>query len=302
MYLWDGVTEFVAVAEKGSFTAAGKFLGISTAQVSRQVNALEERLHTKLFYRTTRKVVLTEEGQIYYRHCRQVLTGLEEAERAISDRRGAPQGTIKLTAPVYYGERYVLPLVHDFMMQYPEVEVVSVLTNRALDLVEGGYDLAIRLGRLADSSMMAKRLANRTQYVCASPAYITRFGMPQTAKELSSHQCLTGTHDIWRFIVDGSAYAVKVSGKIRCNSGQALLDAAIKGLGIVQLPDYYVAEPLKTGRLVELLSAEKEPEEGVWAMYPHNRHLSPKIRLLVEHLESGLGDENLLAGLETQSR
>ncbi|GAL06738.1 transcriptional regulator LysR family [Photobacterium aphoticum] len=169
MFLWEGVTEFVAVAEAESFTAAAKQLGISTAQVSRQISALENRLNTKLFYRTTRKVAVTEEGGIYYRHCRQIMDSLAEAERAISDRRGTPQGSLKLTAPVMYGEQYVMPLINDFMLQYPELDVTMDLTNQTVDLVEGGFDLAIRLGRLTNSTMMAKKLTTRMQYVCAAP-------------------------------------------------------------------------------------------------------------------------------------
>ena len=153
------------------------------------ISALENRLNTKLFYRTTRKVSLTEEGNVYYQHCRQVLDGLEDAERAISNLRGTPQGLIKLTAPVTYGEKYIMPLVNDFMLQYPEVEVTIDFTNRQVDLVEGSFDLAIRLGRLTSSSMMAKRLTSRTMYVCASPAYLQKFGIPHSLSELRQHNC-----------------------------------------------------------------------------------------------------------------
>ncbi|MDX1268756.1 MAG: LysR family transcriptional regulator, partial [Oceanisphaera sp.] len=167
MFIWEGVSEFVAVAEMESFTGAAKRLGISTAQVSRQISALETRLSTKLFYRTTRKVSVTEAGQIYYQHCRQVLDGLEEAERTITNLQLAPRGKLRLTAPVTYGEKTIAPLVNDFVLRYPELEVQMRLTNQKLDLVAEGYDLAVRLGKLEDSSMMARRLASRTQYVCA---------------------------------------------------------------------------------------------------------------------------------------
>ncbi|PSW19650.1 LysR family transcriptional regulator [Photobacterium sanctipauli] len=288
MFLWEGVSEFVAVAEAESFTAAAKQLGISTAQVSRQISALENRLNTKLFYRTTRKVSLTEEGSIYYRHCRQLQDGLEEAERAISDRRGTPQGNLKLTAPVTYGEQYVMPLVADFMLLYPEIEVTVELTNRQVDLVEGGFDLAIRLGKLTSSSMMAKKLTTRTQYVCAAPAYLEKYGIPHSLSELRHHNCLVGNYDHWRFQEGNKERSVRVSGNLRCNSGFALRDAALKGIGLVQLPDYYIADDLATGALVAALENFQEAEEGIWALYPHNRHLSPKVRLLVDHLASEL--------------
>jgi len=288
MFLWEGVSEFVSVAQTSSFTGASKILGISTAQVSRQVSALENRLNTKLFYRTTRKVSLTEEGSVYFRHCRQVMAGLEDAERAISNLRNAPQGLVKLTAPVTYGEKYIMPLVIDFMTQYPEVEVNVVLSNQTVDLVEGGYDLAIRLGKLGDSSMMAKRLTSRTQYVCASPKYLEQFGIPHSLSELKQHNCLVGNTDHWRFIESGKEKSIRVSGSLTCNSGYGLRDAAIKGIGLIKLPDYYISEDLKSGDLVSILENYQEPEEGIWALYPQNRHLSPKVRLLVDYLAEQL--------------
>lgn len=289
MFLWEGVSEFVSVAQTSSFTGASKILGISTAQVSRQVSALENRLNTKLFYRTTRKVSLTEEGAVYYRHCRQVMTGLEDAERAISNLRNAPQGLVKLTAPVTYGEKYIMPLVIDFMAQYPEIEVIMVLSNQTVDLVEGGFDLAIRLGNLDDSSMMAKRLTSRTQYVCASPHYLEQFGIPHSLSELKQHNCLVGNTDYWRFIESNKEKLIRVSGSLTCNSGYALRDAAIQGIGLIKLPDYYIGEDLKSGDLVSILENYQEPEEGIWALYPQNRHLSPKVRLLVDYLAEQLG-------------
>ncbi|WP_372941298.1 LysR substrate-binding domain-containing protein [Shewanella sp.] len=288
MMQWEGIFEFVAVAETDSFTAAGKRLSISTAQVSRQVSQLENRLNTKLFYRTTRKVSLTEEGSVYYQHCRQVLDSLDEAERAISSLKDKPQGLIRMTAPVTYGEKFVMPIVIDFMQQYRDIEVVCELTNRQLDLVEGGFDLAIRLGRLTNSSMMAKRLTNRSQYVCAAPSYIAQFGTPYTLSELSQHNCLIGSQSHWNFIDQGKAKAVKVSGSLSCSSGLSLLSAAISGLGIVQLPGYYVNDAIEAGQLVVLLAPYQQPKEGIWALYPHNRHLSPKVRLLVDKLSQEL--------------
>ncbi|WP_417618675.1 LysR substrate-binding domain-containing protein [Oceanisphaera sp.] len=288
MFIWEGVSEFVAVAEVESFTQAAKRLGISTAQVSRQISALEGRLSTKLFYRTTRKVSVTEAGQIYYQHCRQVLDGLEEAERTITNLQLAPKGKLKLTAPITFGEKTIAPLVNDFVLRYPELEVQMKLTNQMLDLVADGYDLAVRLGKLEDSSMMAKRLSSRTQYVCASPSYLSTYGVPYTLSELEQHNCLQGNLDYWRFQEQGKARNVRVKGNIRCDSGWALLDAALKGIGIVQLPDYYVQPALDAGQLVPLLEPYQEPDDGIWAIYPHNRHLSPKVRMLLDFLSESL--------------
>jgi len=285
---WEGVSEFVAVAENESFTAASKKMAISTAQVSRQISALEKRLNIKLFYRTTRKVSLTEEGRVFYQHCRGVLDGLDAAERAITNLQSRPQGRVKLTAPVTYGEQQILPLVNDFVGQYSDVEVSAYLSNQRVDLVEEGYDLAIRLGKLADSSMMAKKLGERTNYVCASPAYLERHGIAHSLSELNKHSCLLGILDYWHFSESGKGRNVRVTGKLRYNSGFALVDAALKGLGIVQLPDYYVKQHIKSGALVTLLDNYREPNEGIWAIYPQNRHLSPKVRLLVDFLAQHL--------------
>lgn len=288
MFNWEGVTEFVAVAEKQSFTAASRQLGISTAQVSRQVSALESRLATKLFYRTTRKVSVTEAGQIYYQHCRQVLDGLEDAERALTDLQSTPRGKLKITAPTTYGGSKIAPLLNDFIAEYPELEVQCRLTNQKVDLVDAGFDLAIRLGKLDDSSMMAKRLASRRLFVCASHAYLSTFGEPHLLSELEHHNCLQGTLEYWRFQENGQERNIKINGNLSCNSGQALLDAALKGLGIVQLPDYYVQEYIKRGKLIVLLQNYQPADEGIWALYPHNRHLSPKVRLLVDYLSEHL--------------
>ena len=285
---WEGISEFVCVAEYGSFTRAAKALGISTAQVSRQISALEKRLKIKLLYRTTRKVSLTEEGRVFYQHCRSVLDGLNAAEQAVSNLQSKPQGRIKLTAPVTYGEQQLLPLINDFMMQYREIEVTAFLSNQQIDLVEGGYDLAIRIGKLRDSTMMAKKLSLRTNFVCATPAYLNQYGVPRTLDDLSQHNCLLGTRDYWHFVEDGTEKNLRVSGTIQYNSGYSLVDAALKGLGIVQLPDYYVQKHLASGALVSLLDDYREPKESIWALYPHNRQLSPKIRLLVDYLAERL--------------
>lgn len=285
---WEGISEFVYVAENESFTLASKKMAISTAQVSRQISALEKRLNIKLFYRTTRKVTLTEEGRIFYQHCRSVLDGLEAAERAITNLQSKPQGKIKLTAPVTYGEQQILPLVNNFVKQYSDVEVSAYLSNRQIDLTEDGYDLAIRLGKLSDSSMMAKKLGTRTNYLCASPDYLDKHGIPHSISELNKHSCLLGTLDYWHFSELKKEKSIRINGRLRYNSGLSLTDAALKGLGIVQLPDYYVQSYLECGELVSLLDNFRAPDDGIWAVYPQNRHLSPRIRLLVDYLAEQL--------------
>lgn len=288
MYHWTGINEFVAVAETHSFTTASKRLGISTAQVSRQISALENRLSVKLFNRTTRKVSLTEIGEMYYQHCRQLLDGLTAAEVEISQYQSVPSGKLRLTAPITYGEKCIAPLVNDFAVKHPKLNIELSLSNNVVDLIDGDFDLAIRLGKLEDSTLMAKRLASRRQYVCASPDYLARCGEPKTPADLAEHNCLRGHYDYWCFQENGRTQNIRISGNLRYNSGYALADAAVKGLGIVQLPDDYVSQALADKTLLPLLSNFQEPDEGIWAVYPQNRHLLPKVRLLLDYFAKQL--------------
>jgi DNA-binding transcriptional LysR family regulator len=289
MTIWDGINEFVCVVETDSFTAAAKRLDVSVAHISRQVNQLEDRLGAKLLYRTTRKLRLTEVGEVYYQHARKIRDDMQAAERAVMEMEGKPTGKLRITAPVYYGEYFLAPLLNDFLLEYPQLDLELKLTNETVDLVKEGYDLAIRLGTLDSSSLMCRKLARRTQYVCASPAYLATHGTPQTLADLANHRCLGGSLDHWRFLENGKLRNWRVGSAWSCNSGLALRDAALKGLGIVQLPDYYVQDALAQGSLVSLLETHRLPDDGVWVVYPQNRHLSPKVRLLVDFLVTHLG-------------
>ena len=286
MAKWEGINEFVAVAETESFTAAGQRLGISTAQVSRQISALEVRLGCQLLYRTTRRVSLTEQGRQLYQHCRPLLDGLEEAQRLVSDQQDVLRGRFRLTAPVNFGEQRLAPLLAEFCADYPEVQAEMVLSNQRLDLIQEGLDLAIRIGELPDSSLKARRLGSRELVVCASPAYLQRAGTPQDIGDIARHRCLLGTTDIWRFRVGGQPRTVKVNGAFRCNSGVAVLEAAQQGLGLAQLPAHYLEEALSSGRLVTVLSAFTPEPEDIWACYPPNRHVTATVRAFLEVLRA----------------
>lgn len=295
MKQWQGISEFVAVAEHRSFTKAAQWLGVSVAQVSRNINELERRLQVRLFYRSTRQVRLSEEGQVYLQHCQHLVQGLDDANRALSNLQQVPQGRLRMTAPVYYGETIVVPWLNRFLLQHPDIELDLQLTNQRLDLIEGRYDLAIRLGQLDDSSMLAKRLGRRRHFIVASPEYLAQHGMPDTPRTLSAHRLLAGTMDHWRLRHTSAAGSVsdlqvKPSDFWRCNSGVALLDAVRLGLGIAQLPDYYVQQDIDQGRLVSLLDTYRPADDGIWALYPQNRHLSPKVRTVIDYLAEHLGN------------
>ncbi|CCN35383.1 LysR family DNA-binding transcriptional regulator [Vibrio nigripulchritudo ATCC 27043] len=288
MEQWEGVTEFVAVAEQSSFTLAAQKLSTSVAQVSRKISKLEQRLSVKLLLRTTRKVTLTDAGKVYYQHCRHLVDGLEFAEQAVTELQSTLKGKIKLTAPVTYGEQMLAPVLSEFLTIYPEVELDFHLSNQKLDMLEHGFDLAIRLGHLGDSTYIAKRLGSRQMHVCASPDYIEKHGEPRALLELSQHQCLIGNHPYWRFIENGHKRQLSVEGRMTCDSGRVLINAALNGIGIVQLPDYYVHQHMATGKLVELLTDFRDTKEGIWALYPNNRYLSSKVRLLIDFLAERL--------------
>jgi DNA-binding transcriptional LysR family regulator len=288
MNRWEGLEEFVAVAECGGFARAADRLRVSSSHISRQVLRLEERLQTRLLYRTTRRVSLTEAGKIFFSRCQRLIEERDDAFNALSELQAAPTGLLRMTAAVTYGERFILPLVNDFMRQHPQLKVEIELTNRPVDLVQEGFDLAIRLGRLSDSSLVATRLAPRTMYLCAAPAYLERYGRPHTLSELARHNCLIGTSDTWMFQLEGREHPFKPRGNWRCNSGQAVLDAAVQGFGLCQLPDYYVQQPLRDGQLLSLLEANQPPDTAVWAVYPQRRLLSAKVGLLLETLKAGL--------------
>ncbi|RJG49896.1 LysR family transcriptional regulator [Motilimonas pumila] len=294
MSRWQGVSEFVAVVQSHSFTGAANKLGTSVVQISRRVSALETRLGVKLLHRTTRKVSLTTAGEIYFNQCQLLVEGLEMAELAVTQMQLTPSGKLKITAPMTYGEKFIAPVILDFLAAYPQIDIELILTNQTLDLIDNNIDIAIRLGHLTDSSLKARKLATRQLYVCASPAYLERSGEPHTLSELSQHSCLVGSVDFWRFREQDKGKSLKVSGRIKCNSGLALLEAASKGVGLVQLPDYYVRRGLDEGSLVEVLQAYRDQPEGIWALFPPTKRTSVKVRLLLDFLVERLAEPSML--------
>lgn len=288
MSRWDGIDEFTAVAEQASFSAAAKRLGLSTSAVSREIARLEDRLQTRLLNRTTRRVELTDAGRDFLGRCRRLIDERDEALAAVQPDDHAPRGLLRMTCSVSYGERFIAPAVNAFARTHPEVRIELDLDNRLRDLVGDGYDLAIRFGHLTDSRLMARRLASRRLILCASPDYLARRGAPRDLSEITSHDGLIGSSEHWRFTESGRETTIRPSGRWRCNSGAAVVDAALQGLGLCQLPEFYVAEALRSGALVELLADQRPPDEGVWAVHPHPRHVPPRVRLMIDWLAQAL--------------
>lgn len=281
---WEAMEAFVEVVRQGSFSAAANQLGVSASHISRLVSQLETDLGTTLLFRTTRRIRLSESGELYYQHCRDLPSALSSAEEVISSLNQAPIGHFKMTCATTFGERYIAPLMNDFLLTHPQIELDFHLTNRPVDLIEEGYDLAIRMGSMKDSSHLSRRLCNRVEYLCASREYVDQHGMPHTLAELSKHQCLTGSKNHWQFQQNGQRKELKITSQYRSNSGLALLDAVKKGLGIAQLPDYYVNDDLASGKLIALLPQYQYPYSGVWLVYPKARQASPKLTAICDYL------------------
>lgn len=284
MRRWDAIEAFVAVVQKGSFTSAAEFLGVSPSHVSRRVAELEAQLGTPLIYRTTRSIRLSDAGEEYYEECNRLLQGFLSAEQKISQQSEEPSGLLKITCGATFGERFIAPLLPAFLKRYPKLKVDLHLSNSRVDLIRDGYDLAIRLGTMEDSSLLARRLCDRTEYICASPEYLELYGSPHTLNELSRHNCLQGSTATWLFMDNGHRREFRVDGNWRSNSGPALVEAVKAGIGIAQLPDYYVAPMLKSGELVSLLDNYRYPLSGVWLVYPKVRQQLPRLKLLCDYL------------------
>ncbi|MEC9170691.1 MAG: LysR substrate-binding domain-containing protein [Pseudomonadota bacterium] len=284
----EGIAEFCAVADVGNFTGAANKLDTSVAQISRKVASLEKQLGVKLLQRTTRSVSLTEAGTQYFQQAMPALKALEDAQLAVSALQASPQGLIKLTAPVAFGEAFIAPLLNTFMQKYAGISVQCTFSNEKLDIVELGLDLAIRIGKLEDSTLVAKKLATRHLFVCGSRDYFKEQGQPKSIEELKEHSLLVGSQPYWRLLIDNKNQTIPVKGRVRYNSGNALCSAAVAGLGIAQLPGFYVRKALASGQLIELFPEYKDKQEAIWAVFPSNRNVAPKIRLLVDFLAQHL--------------
>ena len=287
---------FVKVVDRQSFAAAAREFGLSPAMVSKHVHALEEQLGARLLNRTTRRLSLTEVGRGYYERARQILADLEDADRAASDLQATPRGTLKVNAPFSFGIRHLGPAVAAYLAAYPEITIELSLNDRYIDLLAEGVDVALRIGRLADSSLIARRLAPIRLVACAAPAYIARRGTPAAPRDLAAHDCLLYTYaasaEDWRFIGPGGEdEVVHVAGRLYANNGDVLISAALAGVGVALAPTFMAGEHVQAGRLVALLPGHRPPEAALYAVYPPGRHLSAKLRSFVDFLVARFGEE-----------
>lgn len=287
----DEIQVFVKVVEAESFTGAADLMGMPKSTVSRYVSKLEDRLGVRLLNRTTRQLRPTDVGQAYYSRCVRIIADLEEAERAITSMQEVPTGPLRVTAPLTFGYLFLGELLSRFMKKYPDVQVCMALTDRKVNLIEEGFDVAIRGGVLEDSSLIARKLGGTERVICASPSYLDARGVPKTPDDLRQHDCLmhslqpTSGGGTWRL----AGGPVSVNGPMVVNNIDVLRQAACAGHGLLLAPRFMVEEDLSRGALVSVMEAHVSQEGGLYILYPHARHLSAKVRAFVDFVVENLG-------------
>ena len=288
----NAIRLFTATVNAGSFSETGRRLGIAPSSVSRQVAALEDSVGARLLQRTTRKLSLTEAGRLYYQRVARILAELDEASAAVSDLEKAPRGVLQVNGPCAFGVRHITPALPEFLARFPQVRIELTLTDSFVDLVEAGADVAVRVGELEDSSLVARRLARNRRILCASPDYLARAGAPEKPQDLTSHNCLIYTRHhgnvVWKLGSAREPVEVRVDGNLRTNNTEAVHAAVVRGLGIALLPTWLVGQEVQSGRLAEVLggyqAASDALDTGIHALYPAHRLLSSKVRAFVDFL------------------
>jgi DNA-binding transcriptional LysR family regulator len=289
---WQQMRAFAAVVDAGSFVGAAAALDLSKPALSRLVAALEARLGVRLLQRTTRRVSVTEEGRLFHVRCRALLTELDEAEAEITSRSGKAVGLLRVNGPVSFGLQYLAPLWPAFLERHPQVTLEVTLSDRFVDLVDEGVDVAVRIARLPDSSLISRQLATTRMSLCASPRYLRRHGTPKHPHDLARHVVLVytllTTGDVWDFSGPEGPVNVQVHARLRSNSGDTCVAAALAHQGIILQPSFLVGDALASGALVELLPQYRAAELGIYAVYPSRQHVAAKVRLLIDHLTQSL--------------
>jgi len=283
------MTIFVRTVQEGGFSAAARVLDLSPSAVSKQISRLEDHLGVRLLNRSTRHISLTEEGRAFYERCARIVAEIEEAEEWVAASQGTVRGVLRLASTPVFAKHHVLPLLPEFMGRYPELQIALEVTDRSVDLVEEGFDVAIRFTeQLSDPSLVARPLAVNRRVICATPSYLAAHGTPRTPEELSRHNCLrlytVSTFNDWEFEGPEGNCVLHVTGNFETNSADALYHAALAGLGIARLSTYVIGPDLKSGRLVRLLPEFVHEKASILAVYPHRRHLSLKVRTFIDFL------------------
>lgn len=296
-YSFDNIAAFVQVVESGSISAAAVRLNLAKSVVSKRVADLETELGVELLHRSTRGITATDKGIAFHTRAREILRELDSVADEITDRGDDLCGQIRITAPMSFGTMVLGPLLFPFLSHHPRLEVALDFDDRQVDILSGGYDLAIRIARLRDSSLVARKLAVSRRIVCCSPGYAKQSGLPATIEEISQHSCIgyanTQSSQIWQFDsgeAGGEPRSLTIRSRIVANNGEAMRDAAIAGLGLVVLPLFIVADALASGQLVNALPNARPVDDTIYALYPHTRHVPQKVRAIIDHLVQALAD------------
>lgn len=293
MSVWDGVEEFVMVARTGSFTISARRLNVSTSHVSRQVKSLEDRLGVKLLARTTRAVKLTDLGRDYLNRVDELIGGINDANQAITGAFSNLVGPVRVSAAGPFAEAMVMPILLEFAELNPQITLEVDFNNRNVDLVEEGYDFAIRYGALANSTLIARKLATRKLICAASPAYLDKYGEPSTPQDLRQHSCISANNNIWQFLDPSTqkGISVRVRGRVKTNSMGLMCLAVEKGFGVAYTPMENLQTMIADGRVQRILNGFEDQSRSHWIVYPERRHIPRRVRAAVEHLLDSLEDQ-----------
>ena len=280
---------FVLLNRLGSLSAAARALDITPPAATMRLASMEKRIGARLLNRSTRKISLTPEGEIYLQHATRLIEELRELDEVVSGNRRAPRGLLRVNVPLGFGRTVIAPLVSTFAAQFPEVEVLLEVTDRPIDLIAKGFDLAIRFGELPDTRLNARRIMSNRRFICASPAYLERHGTPKTLADLARHRCIVhrqndDAYGVWRFLIDGRTEIVKVHGALSSNDGDIVQGWALDGQGIVIRSEWDVAKYLESGRLRRILPEFTMPSADLYAYYPSKQNLPARVRAFVDYL------------------
>ena len=283
------ISTFTEVVIKGSLSAAARAEGVAPSLIGRRIDALEQRLGVKLLQRSTRKIALTNEGIAFLDDCQRILAELEEAEAAVSERNASAIGQLTISAPAGFGRQHVAPLIPSFLAEHQQVRITLNLNDRVVDLIGDNIDVAIRIAALNDSNLIGVKLADNKRVVVAAPAYLKRYGTPQTIEDLTRHNCLAfnndGSQRGWTFRQNGKNVTLKVNGNMVCNDGEVLHDWALAGKGLAWRSMWEVGKEIASGKLISLLDDYAAPDHDIYAVVPQRRHLPLRTRLFIDFLK-----------------
>lgn len=292
---WSDIRVFVAVIDQGSFSRAGIHLGKSKSAVSKKIGQLESRLGVQLLRRTTRQLSLTEAGEQFWEYAQRALALIQEGEDSVTRLQGAPQGQLRINTPMSFGHLHIAPIIPQFLIENPKIDIDMHMNDRFIDLVEGNFDVGIRIGNLKDSSLVARRLTTCRRVICASPRYLEKHGTPQIPKDLANHNCMFYSYfqggAEWSLLGPEGPTNVPPHGQYQVNNSEALREALLADLGIAHIPTFVVGPDIAAGQLIPILKDFRPPDLNIYAVFPERRYLPAKVRSILDFMVDQFGGE-----------